>query len=133
MKKIILILILLISIPENIYSKKVALIVSISEFKDNFSKISSNNDKFLLLKSLKEQGFNDIRTVSEKSATKKGILKSINSFITQLKNGDIVCEPQCEEIAGQPECDTVPLCPSLCNGFANQALHRRESCKPHHC
>ena len=85
MKKIILILILLISIPENIYSKKVALIVSISEFKDNFSKISSNNDKFLLLKSLKEQGFNDIRTVSEKSATKKGILKSINSFITQPK------------------------------------------------
>lgn len=89
MKKLLLSICIGALFPCLMFADKKAFIVTISNFNDHFSSISSNNDKFLLEKSLKLQGFNSITFVSEKKATQKNILVALNAFTNSLKKGDI--------------------------------------------
>jgi hypothetical protein len=76
-------------------SKKHALIIAIGKYRsESYSEISSIRDLPLIKNALKNQGFPDknIKVLTNKSATKKGILSSFNNLLldTSVKVGDIV-------------------------------------------
>ncbi len=76
-------------------SKKHALIIAIGKYRSKlFGEISSIRDLPLIKNALKNQGFADenIKVLTNKSATKKGIISSFNNLMldTSVKAGDIV-------------------------------------------
>lgn len=75
-------------------AEKFGLIIAIGDYpaKTGWSSISSVNDVPLIKQSLLDQDFkeNNITTLMNEQATKKGILAAINSVKAKLKKGDIL-------------------------------------------
>lgn len=92
MKKLLL---LIFIISANIFaSEKYSLIIAVGDYpnKTGWSSISSVNDVPLIKQSLLHQGFKEenITTVINEQATKKGILTAIYTVKAKLKKGDIL-------------------------------------------
>lgn len=75
-------------------TEKYGLIIAVGDYpsKTGWSSISSVNDVPLIKQSLLNQGFkeDDITTLINEQATKKGILNAINTVKAKLKKGDIL-------------------------------------------
>ena len=73
---------------------KRALIIAIGDYPDSlgWGKISSANDAPLIIKALESQGFKEqnITLITDKKATKTGIVNALNSLIRASGKGDIV-------------------------------------------
>lgn len=92
MKKIILLVVLLISIPSQ--ATKRALIIAVGDYPENsgWGAISSVNDVPLIKNSLLINGFleQDIMILLDAKATKQGILDALEQLQSKIVKGDIV-------------------------------------------
>lgn len=102
MKRIVLFTLVLLLPLAVLATEKYALIIAIGDYPTNpdypvnkarsWSSISSLNDVPLILNAIKSQGFKDenISILTDKDATKQGILNAIENLKKKLKKGDIV-------------------------------------------
>jgi hypothetical protein len=83
-------------IVQSLYAEPVkrALIIAIGDYPDSlgWGKISSTNDVQLIKKALEGQGFKEqyITIITDRQATKTGIVNAMNSLIRSAARGDII-------------------------------------------
>lgn len=89
MKRFIIILLVLLIVSPLALAEKRAFLVGISKYKTDWKKIHGGEDVELLKPVLTNQGFR-VTTLTNKQATRDGIIKGLESFINNIQRGDIV-------------------------------------------
>lgn len=95
MKRIIFIaalmtIILTCSLPSEAKTRR-AVVIGLGEQLDrSWAKINGDKDVPLVVSMLKANGFRDIATLTNKNATKAGIVNAFNSLINRSQKGDII-------------------------------------------
>lgn len=89
-----IILLILFIVNTNLIAEKRALIIAIGDYpaEGGWAKISSTNDVEIIRTALNAQGFQNrnIDVITDKRATKSGIIEAFNSLISKTKSGDII-------------------------------------------
>ena len=72
--------------------QKHALIIAIADYptESGWSKVSSNNDKTLLVPEFQRLGFK-VTTLTDEQATKQGIIRTLSQLTKQVHPNDYVC------------------------------------------
>lgn len=86
----LLALILTCVIPSEAKTRR-AVVIGLGEQLDkSWNKINGDKDVPLVVSMLKANGFGDIATLTNKKATKAGIINALNSLINRSQKGDII-------------------------------------------
>ena len=87
---VLLTMLLMGALPSEAKTRR-ALVIGLGEQLDNsWNKINGDKDVPLVVSMLKANGFGDIATLTNKKATKAGIVSTFNSLINRSQKGDII-------------------------------------------
>ena len=91
LQKLILIALLLISGMVNAQNK-LALVIGIGDYPEEsgWCKIHGDNDISIVTEMLEENGFEQVQILSNKAATKKGIMDALDNLAEKATRGDVI-------------------------------------------